>query len=130
MTDNARYTAALERYFVEPEAITDADLSVLAGVDDALAEKAATRRSDALRLSAEHRHRVAIGLPNLKTDRAEHFAELVTSTIIAQLARPRQRIKALEAQNVAWEQRYNALESRVLELEAQAAARTVTHVER
>ena len=49
MSDDARFTAAMNRYFIEPEAITDDDISTMAEVDDLLATKAATRRADARR---------------------------------------------------------------------------------
>lgn len=130
MTDDARYEAALDRFYLEPEAITDDDISTLAAVDDLLATKAAVRRSDALRMSAEARHRNAMGQPAIKAGRAEDLAELVTSHVVAALARPRQRIKSLESRNNELEVHIRSLENRMLELEARDAARTVDHAER
>ena len=124
MTDDTRYKAALERFFIEPEAISDDDIAVMATVDDAVANKAAIRRADALRKCAEVRHRAATGQPPLKRNTAEEHAEFVTCAVLTALARPRQRIKLLEANKAALETRVSALESRLLELEAQNAART------
>ena len=130
MSDDARFTAAMNRYFIEPEAITDDDISTMAEVDDLLATKAATRRADARRICAETRHRAATGQAPLKTNRNELMAEGVTMTVIASLARPRQRIKALEGRNTELETRMRSLEGRILELEAVLASRQVDHADR
>jgi hypothetical protein len=132
MTDDARFQAALNRYLIEPEAITDDDISTMADVDDLLATKAAVRRADALRICAETRHRAATGQAPLKIKPVEAVAESMTATVIAHLARPRQRIKALEGRNTELEMRIRSLEGRILELEAsQAAAHpTVDRVDR
>jgi hypothetical protein len=61
MTEDPRYRTALDRFFIEPEAVTDDDIATFAKVDDAMAHKAAIRRADAMRQSAEARHRAAMG---------------------------------------------------------------------
>jgi hypothetical protein len=94
MNDDAHYQAALDRFYLEPEAISDADIELMSKVDDALATKASTRRGDALRQCAEARHRAATGQPPPKQSREEIFAELVSVSLIHALARPRQRIKS------------------------------------
>jgi hypothetical protein len=127
MNDDARYQAALDRFFIEPEAISDEDISTLAAVDDALAEKAAIRRADALRMAADARHRKAMGMTHVttKADKAEELAELIVTHAAVALARPRHRIKSLERSNRELEERIGSLEGRLLELEARDAARTV-----
>ena len=103
--------------------MTDADLAALAAVDDVLATKAAARRSEALVKAAEARHRTAMGQPPVKRDRREDIAETVVATIIAQQARPRARIKALEDSTAELEARIRSLEDRILELAAKHAER-------
>jgi hypothetical protein len=127
MNDDARYKAAIDRFFIEPEAITDDDIELMSKVDDVLAHKAAVRRADALRQCAEVRHRAATGQPPPKENRQEIYAELVSVYVINALAQPRQRIKALEANKTELETRIRSLEGRLLELKAQ---RAIDHVER
>jgi hypothetical protein len=127
--NDSRYKAALDRFYIEPEAISDDDIALMATVDDALANKAAIRRADALRKCAEVRHRAATGQPPPKEDRADHLAEMVSCGVTVALAIPRQRIKSLEASKAELETRVRSLESRILELEARDAARTVTHAD-
>jgi hypothetical protein len=129
MTDDLRYKAALDRLFVEPEAVTDSDIELMSKIDDALAHMAAVRRADTLRRCAETRHRAATGQPPVKRNAAEEYAEMISVTVIAALAQPRQRIRSLEASKAELERRIRSLESRILELEARDAARTVTHAD-
>jgi autotransporter translocation and assembly factor TamB len=124
MNEDPRYKTALDRFFIEPEAITDDDIATFAEVDDALATKASSRRDAARIAAAAARHRAAMGVPAPKANRAEEEAELITASMIAALAKPKQRIKSLEAINTQLEVRIRSLEGRILELEARDAART------
>jgi hypothetical protein len=57
------------------------------------------------------------------------MAQVVSCAVTAALAYPRQRIKSLEASKTELETHVRSLESRILELEARDAARTVTHAD-
>jgi hypothetical protein len=127
MTHDEHLKAAADRFTLEPEALTQDDLDVLTRVDDHLGERAAKRRRDTLTKAAEARHRAALGQPPAATDDADVLADACLDVIVLHLAKPKSRIKALEAQNETLEQKYNALELRLLELEAKFA---VQHVDR
>jgi hypothetical protein len=130
MTDE-RYKAAVDCFLIEPEALTQDQLTLLKSVDDSLGDRAARKRSDAIQKAAEARHRAAMGeLPLAKksvAERREENADAMLDVMIVALAKPRSRIKALEIANASIEARCLALEQRVLELEASHA---VSHVER
>jgi hypothetical protein len=122
------FKAASSRFLLEPEALTSDDLDVLTRVDPVLGECATKRRSEMLQKSAEARHRAALGQPPvvLKGFDVDSVADATLAVITLYLAKPRQRIRALEAQNAALAERCFALEQRMLELEAQ---RAISHVD-
>jgi hypothetical protein len=131
--DDEQFQTAADRFLLEPEALTQHDLDAMRAVDDLLAERAITKRSDALVKAADARHRAAMGLPAVvqtETD-LDTLADVVIDHIRLGLAKPRHEIKGLKASVATSEQRAEqrmlALEARVLELEARLA---VAHVER
>lgn len=118
MIDNPKYKAAVDRFLLEPEALTDDDINALKSVDDLLASRAITKRREMQTKSAEARHRAALGEPPQKRNIAETIADATIDHIRVALAEPRQRLKMLEAANTALQQQLEALRDRMLELEA------------
>ena len=119
MTDNPKYKAAIDRFLLEPEALTDDDINALKSVDDLLASRAITKRREMQTKSAEARHRAALGEPPQKRNIAETVADATIDHIRVALAEPRQRIKALEDLNATLQQQVRDMRDRLVELEAQ-----------
>ena len=119
MTDNPKYKAAIDRFLLEPEALTDEDINALKGVDDLLASRAITKRREMQTKSAEARHRAALGEPPQKRNIAETVADATIDHIRVALAEPRHRIKTLEAANATLQQQMQELRDRLVEVEAQ-----------
>ena len=123
MTDLEKtyYNAAVDTFLVEPEALTDVQIDLMTRASQGLGERARKKRQDHQTKAAEARHRAAMGQPPVKTKAVEGMADTVLDLVTLSHVAPHNRIKALEAANEAWEQRYRALETRLLELEARSA---------
>lgn len=120
-----RYSAAVQTFMLEPEALTKEQIDALATADEALGRRATDKRAAALTAAAQGRHLAAFGQKATKPDLMESLGGQTADAILLALVEPRQRLKALEADRDTWAERYRALESRILELEAQRA--DVTH---
>jgi hypothetical protein len=122
-----RYTDAVRTFMCEAESLTQEQLDVLTTADENLGKRATSKRHDALQHAAEVRHQKALGEQPVKLSRHDVMAEAVLDAITLALVQPRTRIKALETLNATLEQRCNALETRLFELEAREA---MTHADR
>ena len=109
------YDDAVRTLQLEPEALTENQITVLKSAEVTLGNLAISRRDDALHKAAEARHRKALGQPEPSASKYDEIADGVINTIVLALVEPRQLIKRLEG-------RCQALDARVLELEAETAA--------
>lgn len=121
MTDDETYQAAVETFQREPEALTMDQIKALTTVDKQLGDRALHKRAEAQQKAAEARHRASMGEPPLQTKAfdVDAMVDQVLDVVTLALAKPRSRIAELEQKN-------QALEARVLELEAQ---KVISHVE-
>lgn len=126
-----QFEEAHERFIIEPKALTDDDLAQLTLIDARLGERARARRAgfvdaeDATEDAATNR-KTAMTVQAFHEFQRDWF-EPILSTYRYKNQELQTRLKALEDGT----RRIDALEARVLELEAQAAAaRTVDHVDR
>ena len=123
MTDDERYTAAVQTFELEPEALTQDQIDALARVDEKLGQRAVTKRAAMIQKAAEVRHRAAMGEPPAKENRVEVMADVVIDAITLALAKPRNRIKALEERNAGLERAIANLEERLDSLALELAAK-------
>jgi len=130
MTEHEKtiYDAAVKAFTFEPGSLTEEQITALRRVDPWLGDRAERKCQGAQQRAAVARHRAAMGQPPATVNRDEELADSVVDTIGLALAPQKARIKALETDLAALQQRYRDLETRLLETEAARSA--VLDVER
>jgi hypothetical protein len=107
--------------------LTEDQIGILTRADESLGRRARAKRNDAVHAASVAKHRASVGEPPPKASHLEKSATLALDFIALAQVEPRRRLKALETQNAALDEKCRALEQRILELEAQ---RAIDHVDR
>jgi hypothetical protein len=128
--DKSTYTAAVQCFLIEPEALTPNMIEELQRADAVLGRRAVNKHEETVRKAAEARHRAALGQPPLKLKTRDEMLDAAGDYVLLALVGPKKQIRALEQDNASLRQENAALrlkcadfDRRILTLEADRATR-------